>query len=92
VYGFPHVATEFVSGAQAALQGNELSKSPTLVSQYMCFHYGSPADVLSYDFGPVSALEFPRRIAFECIEQAKVRLWSRSNDILVKLIVDLFVT
>jgi len=36
-------------------------ESPRLLDEYLLFHYGSPRDVLPWDFGPVEALDFPVR-------------------------------
>ncbi|XP_002732399.1 uncharacterized protein LOC100377217 [Saccoglossus kowalevskii] len=38
-----------------------------LLSEYFVFHFGSPSEVLRWDFGPKEALDFPRRVAEECI-------------------------
>ncbi|XP_038074631.1 uncharacterized protein LOC119742594 [Patiria miniata] len=39
-----------------------------LVNEYLVFHYGTPSEVLRYDFGPTSSLDFARRVADECLE------------------------
>eukprot|EP01094_Clydonella_sp_ATCC50884_P009884 TRINITY_DN1940_c0_g1_i4.p1 TRINITY_DN1940_c0_g1~~TRINITY_DN1940_c0_g1_i4.p1 ORF type:complete len:752 (+),score=190.49 TRINITY_DN1940_c0_g1_i4:106-2256(+) len=38
--------------------------------QYIHFHYGKPADLLPWEFGPTAALEFPKRCAELCIQHA----------------------
>ncbi len=38
------------------------------VAEYLLFHYGSREQTLSYDGGPVGALEFPVRCVTECVE------------------------
>lgn len=53
------------------LKGFETYETGELVAQYLNFHYATPSEVLGYDFGPSDALEFPLRIADECIRQAK---------------------
>ena len=40
------------------------------LSEYLVFHYGSPNEVCAWDFGPKSAIDFPRRCADLCIKYA----------------------
>ncbi len=42
-----------------------------LLSEYLLLHYGAPADILPYDFGPREALDFPARCAAECMDFAR---------------------
>ncbi|HIG28421.1 MAG TPA: putative 4-mercaptohistidine N1-methyltransferase [Verrucomicrobiales bacterium] len=42
-------------------------ESDKAVSEYLLFHYGSAAEVLPYDFGPVDALNYPVRCISECL-------------------------
>ncbi|XP_050405004.1 uncharacterized protein LOC126820889 [Patella vulgata] len=46
-------------------------ESTKLLSEYLIFHYGLPSEVLKYDFGPKSALDFPKRCAELCLKHYK---------------------
>ena len=39
-----------------------------LLNEYLLFHYGSPKQILPYDFGPQQALDFPARCVREGFE------------------------
>ncbi len=41
---------------------SSIYETPTLVEQYLLFHYGSAEEILPYQFGPADALNFPVRI------------------------------
>ena len=47
-------------------------ESHRLLAEYLLFHYGEPAEVLPYRFGPSEALGFPARIVSSCVEFALV--------------------
>ncbi|MEI6351908.1 MAG: putative 4-mercaptohistidine N1-methyltransferase [Verrucomicrobiota bacterium] len=40
-------------------------ETEALLHQYLLFHYGTPEETLPWEFGPHSALRFPRRIVSE---------------------------
>ena len=42
-------------------------ESTKLVNEYLVFHFGSPSEILRYDFGPQNSLDFPKRCADLCI-------------------------
>ena len=42
-----------------------------LVNEYLVFHYGAPEEILRYEFGPKDAIDFPRRVAEECLNAVK---------------------
>jgi len=44
-----------------------------LLAEYLLFHYGSAGEILPYEFGPQTALDFPARCVTECIDQSRVR-------------------
>ncbi|KAL4238476.1 hypothetical protein ACF0H5_003184 [Mactra antiquata] len=46
-------------------------ESQKLLNEYLVFHYGSPNDILKYDFGPKDALDFPKRCADLCLKHFK---------------------
>ncbi|XP_070576946.1 ubiquinone biosynthesis O-methyltransferase-like [Ptychodera flava] len=54
-----------------------------MLNEYLVFHYGSASEVLRWDFGPKEALDFPRRVAEECMAtfQPKEGVPSRALDI-----------
>ena len=41
-----------------------------LVAEYLLFHYGAPQEVLPWEFGPSSALNYPARCVSECVNLA----------------------
>ena len=43
-------------------------ESQKLLNEYLVFHYGSPIEVLKWDFGPKDALDFPKRCADLCLK------------------------
>lgn len=43
-----------------------------LVQEYLIFHYGKPREVLSYNYGPADALDFPVRCADVCRKFSEV--------------------
>jgi len=45
------------------------------LNEHLIFHYGSPDDILPWDFGPKSDVDFPKRCAELCVKHAvgKVR-------------------
>lgn len=51
------------------------------LNEYLLFHYSRPEEILPWKFGPVSALEFPKRCAELCIKYftEKVTLLSFEN-------------
>jgi putative 4-mercaptohistidine N1-methyltranferase len=52
-----------------------------LVSEYLLFHYGEPRDVLPWDFGPVSALNYAVRCVSECVDAAALPYNARALDL-----------
>lgn len=52
-----------------------------LVAEYLLFHYGAPHEVLPWDFGPASALNYPQRCVRECVEIAALPQDARALDI-----------
>ena len=51
------------------------------LSDYLLFHYGTPAQVLPWPFGPASALEYPARCVSECLELARLPAAARALDL-----------
>ncbi|MBI3851800.1 MAG: putative 4-mercaptohistidine N1-methyltransferase [Verrucomicrobia bacterium] len=51
------------------------------VAEYLLFHYGSPEEVLPYDFGPLNALNFPARCISECLEPVRLSSAARALDL-----------
>ena len=52
-----------------------------LVSEYLLFHYGEPNEVLPWDFGPASALNYAVRCVSECVEVASLPQNARALDL-----------
>lgn len=51
------------------------------LSEYLLFHYGTPAQVLPWPFGPAAALNYPARCVSECIEVARLPAQPRALDL-----------
>ena len=57
---------------------NETDK---LVAEYLLFHYGAPLEVLPWDFGPASALNYAVRCVSECVDTASLPQNARALDL-----------
>jgi putative 4-mercaptohistidine N1-methyltranferase len=51
------------------------------VSEYLLFHYGSPAQVLPWSSGPAGALNFPARCVSECLDVGRLPAQARALDL-----------
>ena len=51
------------------------------LSEYLLFHYGTPAQILPWPFGPTTALEYPARCVSECIDVARLPARARALDL-----------
>jgi putative 4-mercaptohistidine N1-methyltranferase len=51
------------------------------LSEYLLFHYGSPAQVLPWSFGPATALNFPARCVSECLDLGRLPAQARALDL-----------
>ncbi len=51
------------------------------VGEYLLFHYGRADEILPYEFGPRSALEFPERCVSACLDSAKLPASARALDL-----------
>ncbi len=52
-----------------------------LVSEYLLFHYGEPHEVLPWDFGPASALDYAVRCVSECVDTTALPKNARALDL-----------
>ena len=52
-------------------QQQNVYESQKLLNEYLVFHYGSPREVLRYDFGPTDSVDFPKRCAELCWKHCK---------------------
>ncbi len=52
-----------------------------LAAEYLLFHYGEPREVLPWDFGPVSALDYAVRCVTECADLAALPQNARALDL-----------
>ena len=52
-----------------------------LVAEYLLFHYGAPQEVLPWDFGPSSALDYALRCVTECVDIPALPQDARALDI-----------
>ncbi len=52
-----------------------------LVAEYLLFHYGAPHEVLPWDFGPASALNYPARCVRECVDNSALPPGARALDL-----------
>ena len=51
------------------------------LSEYLLFHYGSPAQTMPWSFGPVTALNYPARCVSECLDTARLPAQARALDL-----------
>jgi putative 4-mercaptohistidine N1-methyltranferase len=56
-------------------------ETPSLLSQYLLFHFGSDAENLPWEGGPRGALGFPRRCVHEGLDTARLSASSTALDI-----------
>lgn len=56
-------------------------ESDRLLGEYLLFHYGSPAEVMPYAFGPTGALDFAARVVRECVDVAALPPDARALDL-----------
>ena len=52
-----------------------------LVAEYLLFHFGAPHEVLPWEFGPSSALDYPSRCVSECVDIAALPPGARALDL-----------
>ena len=52
-----------------------------LVGEYLLFHYGTPEEVLPWESGPSSALDYPARCVSECVDSASLPQNARALDV-----------
>jgi len=51
------------------------------LAEYLLFHYGTPAQILPWPFGPTNALEYPARCVSECLDVARLPAQARALDL-----------
>jgi putative 4-mercaptohistidine N1-methyltranferase len=51
------------------------------LSEYLLFHYGSPAKNMPWSFGPATALNYPARCVSECLDPARLPARARGLDL-----------
>ena len=51
------------------------------LSEYLLFHYGLPAQILPWAFGPATGLDYPARCVSEGLEVARLRTPARAVDL-----------
>ena len=51
------------------------------LSEYLLFHYGRPAQVMPWAFGPANALDYPARCVSECLDAAGLPARPRALDL-----------
>ncbi|MFP4282753.1 MAG: putative 4-mercaptohistidine N1-methyltransferase [Opitutales bacterium] len=56
-------------------------ESERILHEYLLFHYGEPAQLLPWDMGPTSALNFPRRCVEETFEPTALPSEARILDL-----------
>lgn len=56
-------------------------ESARFVEEYLLFHYGQPAEILPWEFGPRDALDFPVRCVTELLEVKKLPEGARALDV-----------
>ena len=68
-------------------QQQNVYESQKLLNEYLVFHYGSPREVLRYDFGPTDSVDFPKRCAELCWKHCKGKASSSVSSSPVKCII-----
>ncbi len=63
------------------MHATEFYESERALSEYLLFHYGSPAEILSWPFGPATALGYPGRCVSECLDVDRLRPNARALDL-----------
>ena len=56
-------------------------ESDRALCEYLLFHYGAPREVLPYDFGPITALNFPARCVTEGLDLKRLPANARALDL-----------
>jgi putative 4-mercaptohistidine N1-methyltranferase len=56
-------------------------ESDKLVGEYLIFHYGALSEVLPWESGPSSALEYPARCVSECVDVPSLPPQARALDV-----------
>lgn len=51
------------------------------LSEYLLFHYGSPAQTMPWSFGPATAFNYPARCVSECLDTARLPAQARALDL-----------
>lgn len=51
------------------------------LSEYLLFHYGTPAQTMPWSFGPATALAYPARCVSECLDTARLPARARALDL-----------
>lgn len=51
------------------------------VAEYLLFHYGTPGQILPYDFGPTDALNYPVRCVTDCLDAQRLTPDARALDL-----------
>ena len=60
---------------------NSFYESDRAVSEYLLFHYGAPDEVLPWDFGPATAINYPLRCVTERVDTSTLGPDSRALDL-----------
>ncbi len=51
------------------------------LSEYLLFHYGTPAQTMPWSFGPAAALGYPARCVSECLDTARLPARARALEL-----------
>jgi putative 4-mercaptohistidine N1-methyltranferase len=65
----------------ALLSPAQVYESERYLNEYLLFHYGSPDDVMAWDFGPREAAGFAARCVSDCIEMGALHAGARALDL-----------
>ena len=63
------------------MNASDFYETERALSEYLLFHYGTPAQILPWPFGPTTALEYPARCISECIDTARLPAQARALDL-----------
>ena len=63
------------------MNASDFYETERALSEYLLFHYGTPAEILPWPFGPTTALEYPARCVSECIDTSHLPSPARALDL-----------
>lgn len=63
------------------MMSDQLYESPSLLNQYLLFHYGKDEDQLPFSWGPHDSINFPQRCVTDCVNVENLPKKARALDL-----------